>query len=415
VSRQTLAYSPYPFFGARGEAQHLWDLDGNCYLDLVNNYTSLIHGHGYPPSVDAALAQLQQGGALGVPTQLELQFGHLLASRFPVIEQLRFALSGSEAATFALRVARAHTRRTRLLKFEGGFHGSHDEMQRSVAAAPLEAGSFGTGEANSAGLGPAETLVAVYNDRQSVAAAFEAHGDSIAAVIAEPFLGNSGLIAAEPGFLSYVKSVARAHGALLILDEIQSMRLSYGGAEEMHGVEPDIVLLGKIMGGGMPLAAYGAAANIMECLDGLHPNVPQTGTFNGFSASLAAGMAAMRDYDRTAIDRLNAFGDQLRKSIAGIFAAQGLPVTINGQGSMFNIILAEGPMTRYSAWRRVPTELWSVIHWELLANGIYMIPRGTGCLSTPMTGDDLDRFLSALDDALVKALGRVVSPATALK
>jgi glutamate-1-semialdehyde 2,1-aminomutase len=404
VSRQTLVYKPYPLFADRGQGQYLWDVDGNRYTDFVNNYTSLIHGHAHRPSVEAAAAELWRGGALGAPTKLELEFAEDLIGRYPVIEQLRFALSGSEAITYAIRCARAFTGRRRVLKFEGGFHGNHDEVQQSIATEPLPAGTFGYGQPGSQGLMAVETLVAVYNDRDSVAAAFERHGEEIAVVVAEPFLGNSGLVAAATGFLDFVCRVAHEHGALLLVDEIQSMRLAPGGAQQLHSVRPDIVTLGKIMGGGLPLAAFGASREIMSVLDGFTPSVPQTGTFNAFSAALAAGMASMAAFDDQAVSRLNAMGSAVRAGISQIFAEKGVPVTVNGQGSMFNVCLREGPVGDYRAWRSAPTELWTELRMGLLTRFHYIMQRGTGCLSTPMVDADIDRFLGDLDEALSAAL-----------
>jgi glutamate-1-semialdehyde 2,1-aminomutase len=400
VSRQTLAYRPYPLFAERGAAQHLWDVDGNRYLDFVNNFTSLIHGHAFGPSVEAAIAELRRGGALGAPTPLELEFASLLMERFPAIEHVRFALSGSEAITYALRVARAYTGRKRILKFEGGFHGAHDEVQQSIGRPPLAPGTFSPGIASSAGLMDVATLVAIYNDPESVRAAFGAFGDEIAAVVVEPFLGNAGLIAAAPGFLAFLREIAHMHGALLLVDEIQSMRLAYGGAQQLHGLTPDLVTVGKIMGGGLPLAALGGVKEIMAALDGFTPDVPQTGTFNAFSAALAAGMAAMRSFGHDAIARLNRLGDKARAGITEVLSSAGIPVTVNGQGSMFNIIMASGPVNRYSTWYAARTDFWAATRLELLSRGIYVTARGTGCLSTPMGQGDVDRLLTELDAAV---------------
>jgi glutamate-1-semialdehyde 2,1-aminomutase len=400
VSRQTLVYEPYPIYAERGAGQYLWDLDGNRYLDFVNNYTSLIHGHAYPPSVQAAAAELGRGGALGAPTRLEREYVEFLRTRFPVAQQIRFALSGSEAVAYALRVARAVTGRRRIVKFEGGFHGSSDEMQQSISSPPMRPGEFGRGRPSSAGLIDVPTLVCVYNDRDSLRAAFAAHGEEIAAVIAEPFLGNSGLVTADPGFLSWCAAQARQHGALFILDEIQSMRLAAGGAQELHGVVPDIVALGKIIGGGLPLACFGASANVMSWLDGFSPAVPQTGTFNAFSASLAAGLAAMRGFGVAEVTRLGLLGELVRAEIAATFAEAGLPVWVNGWGSMFNITMTAEPVRTYQAWKGAPTEMWQGIRMRMLADGIYITLRGTGCLSTPMREDDVAQLMASLRAAI---------------
>ncbi|WP_020501717.1 aspartate aminotransferase family protein [Sciscionella marina] len=403
VSRQTLAYAPYPVFAEHGAGQYLWDVDGNRYLDLVNNYTSLIHGHAHAPSVEAAIGALRRGSALGAPCPGEYEFAELLAGRFPAMQRLRFALSGTEAIIFAVRAARAFTGRPRLLKFEGGFHGSGDEVQQSIGAEPLAAGTYGRGEPNSAGLAETSTLVAVYNDRASVSRVFAEHGDEIAAVVAEPFLGNAGLITAEPGFLAFLAETAHRHGALLILDEIQSMRLDLGGAQRTHGVFPDLVTLGKIMGGGMPLAAFGGRAEIMTAFDGFAPRIPQTGTFTAFNVGLAAGLVTMRDFGPDEIEALNSIGAKFRSGIAAVFAEHAVPVAVNGSGSMFNISLAGPPVRDYRTWCGADTATWARIRTGLLARGVHINARGTGCLSTPMTETDSDDFLTALHLAVGEA------------
>ncbi|MYV99215.1 aminotransferase class III-fold pyridoxal phosphate-dependent enzyme [Streptomyces sp. SID3343] len=396
VSRQTLAYAPYPVFAERGSGQYLWDVDGNRYLDLVNNYTSLIHGHAHGPTVEATIAELRRGGALGAPCTSEREFADLLTERFPVMERLRFALSGTEAVAFATRAARAFTGRKRLLKFEGGFHGSGDEVQQSIGAQPLPPGAFGPGVPNSAGLLDVPTLVAVYNDRAGVRRAFAEHGSEIAAVVVEPFLGNAGLVTAEPGFLAFLAEHAHRHGALLIVDEIQSMRLDTGGAQRLHGVVPDLVTLGKIMGGGMPLAAFGGREEIMRAFDGFAPAIAQTGTFTAFNVGLAAGLATVRHFGAEEVRALDHAGARVRDGIAKVFTEHGLPVTVNGTGSMFNICLIEGPVRDYRTWRAADDRTWTRVRTGLLARGVHINARGTGCLSTPMTDTDLDDFLTAL-------------------
>lgn len=403
VSRQTLAYRPHPVFAARGAHQYLWDVDGNRYLDLVNNFTSLIHGHAHGPSVAAAVEELALGGALGAPTRRELEFAALMRERFPGMRRMRFALSGSEAIGYALRAARAHTGRSRILKFEGGFHGSHDEVQQNIGLPPLPAGTFSPGRPNGAGLMQVPTLVAVYNDLDSVRAAFAAYGDDIAAVVVEPFLGNAGLVTARPGFLAALRDIAHQHGALLVLDEIQSMRLAYGGAQHLHDVTPDLTTVGKIMGGGMPLAGFGGSEEIMSVFDGFAPDVVQTGTFNAFSISLATGLATMRHFGPEAVGHLEALGSRMRSGLRRIHHDRGIPVTVNGTGSMFNVSYAEGPIDTYRAWFAVPTRRWKAVHLHLLTHGFYVTARGTGCLSTPMTAEDVDRFLAEFDTALAAA------------
>jgi glutamate-1-semialdehyde 2,1-aminomutase len=399
-SRQTLVYRPYPFFAARGEGFSLYDLDGCRYLDLVNNYTSLIHGHAHPPTVAAIAAAAAAGSAPGTPTELELEMAEELARRIPSLERIRFAVTGSEAVGLALRVARAHTGRRRILKFEGGFHGIWDEVQQSIRSRPLAPGEFGPGQPNSAGLDADETIVARYNDLDSVRAALAQSGEEVAAVIAEPFLGNGALLAAAPGFLAALAELAHEHGALFVLDEIQSCRLAYGGAQSIHGVTPDLTTIGKTIGGGVPLAAFGGREELMATMDGADPAIPQPGTFNAFPLSLAAGLAALEHWREPDFERLNGLGESLRERTRAVFDAEGVPVSITGQGSMFHLAVAQRQIESYDDFWHGVDRPRENLHQELLARGVYLTPRGTGCLSTPIGDEQIDEWLAALEAAL---------------
>jgi len=399
-TRQTLVYPPHPFFAERGEGAHLYDVDGRRYLDFVNNYTSLIHGHAHRPTTSALVRAAQASGAPGAPTALELRMAEELQRRVPSLERVRFTVTGSEAVGFALRVARAHTGRSRVLKFEGGFHGSWDDMQQSIRSAPLAPGEFALGAANSAGLAPTGTIVARYNDLDSACAAFARWGEEIAAVIIEPFLGNAALIAAAPGFLQALHALAREHGAVFVLDEIQSCRLAVGGAQSLHGVRPDLTTMGKSIGGGVPLAAFGGRADLMAVLDGFDPDVPQPGTFNAFPLSLAAGLETLQHLGEQQIDRLSELGEAVRERIRTTFAAHRVPVSVTGQGSMFHIALRDGQIADYADIATADATGWQLLHEQLLVREMYLTPRGTGCLSTPMTEENVERFAAALDGAL---------------
>ncbi len=400
MSRSTLAFRPYPFFADRGEGAYLWDLDGNRYLDLVNNYTSLIHGHTHRPTFDAVSRAMASSPSPGAPTALERQLADEINSRIPSIELLRFATTGSEAVLCAIRAARAYTGRPRILKFEGAFHGSLDDVQVSIGQPPMARGSYGPGEPATGGIPGVGTVIAVYNDLDSLAAALDEHGEKIAAVIAEPFLGNAALIDAAEGFLAEAQRLAHAHGALFILDEIQSCRLNYGGAQALHGVTPDITTMGKTIGGGLPLALAGGRAEIMRVYDGFDPIVNQTGTFNAFPLSLAASLATLEHWREPDIARLNAIGANVRESIRTIFARHSIPVSVNGRGSMFHMTFTDQPVDGYRAFMESERSQLPTLHRELLNRGVFLMARGTGCLSTAMTDVDVDLFLEALDDAV---------------
>ena len=400
VSRGTLAFDPYPFYADTASGARITDVDGNVYLDLVNNYTSLPHGHAHPATTAAVQAQLQVSSAVGAPLRLEADYAAELRERIPTLERLRFTTTGSEAVAFAARVARTNTGRARILKFEGGFHGSYTEFYQDIAVMPpLLAGSSAAARPSSAGLEPTQTVTAVYNDPGSVRAAFSAWGDQLAAVVLEPFLGNGALVTATPEFLDAVFDESRKSGALVIFDEIQSLRAGFHGAHGLWGRTPDLVCVGKIMGGGYSLAAYGGRAELFEVLQGPAPSILQTGTFTANGPALAAGRAAMAELTPAAYDALEARTERVRSGIREIFAAAGIPVHVNGMGSMFNISITDAPVTSYRAFRAADAERLAAFRLDLLTRGVLIMPRGTGCLSTAVGDDDIDEILDKIRES----------------
>jgi len=400
LTRSTLAFRPHPFFVARGEGAYVLDLDGNRYLDLVNNYTSLIHGHTHEATRAAVIRAMEESPAPGAPTQLEELVARDLATRIPNLELMRFSTTGSEAVLCALRAARAFTGRSRILKFEGGFHGSIDDVQVSIGQTPMGAGTYGPGTPATGGINDAGTIIAIYNDINSVTDALAAHGEEVAAVIAEPFLGNAGLVDAAPGFLRAVAELAAAHGAVFILDEIQSCRVAFGGAQSLHGVTPDLTTVGKTIGGGLPLAAAGGRRDIMAVYDGFEPVVNQTGTFNGFPLSLAAALATLENWREAHVDRLNEAGDRVRTGLRRVLRQHSVPAVVNGRGSMFHVAFSSVPVDRYAAHVGASRDMGLALHRELLLRGVSIMPRGTGCLSTAMSDSDVDHLLEMFDQAV---------------
>lgn len=398
LSRQTLAYDPYPFYALSSSAQWITDVDGNRYRDFANNYTSLIHGHRHPRTERATIEVLQGSQALGAPTALEAELAAELRRRMPLLDFVRFATSGSEAVAFAVRVARARTGRSRVLKFEGGFHGGSGDLQRDIWNEPLPVGFAGPARASSGGLEASETLTAVYNDIASVETAFARWGAEIAVVVIEPFLGNCALIDADPVFAQAVAEIAHRHGALVLLDEVQGVRISPRGAHEALGITPDLVTLGKIIGGGQSIAAFGGRKDLMDIFD--TGGVIQTGTFTATPLALAAGLATLADFGDAEYARLNALGEEVRGALRHVFAGASVPAVITGRGSMFHISLSSGPMTRYRDFRAADMGAWLTLRLGLLNRGVFLMKRGTGCLSTPMGQEDVQALADAFADAL---------------
>lgn len=399
VSRQTLAFPPYPFYATSASGALVTDVDGNSYVDFVNNFTSLIHGHGFGPVVEAAHRAVPVA-AIGTPHPDERSLAELLADRLPGLEWLHFTTTGSEAVTYALRVARAATSRSRVLAFEGGFHGSANEMVRDVTNAPLPAGSAVPARAQSAGLEPTSALTAVYNDRESVTHAFRTWGHEIAAVILEPFLGNAALIEARPDFVAHVFDVAHRHGALVVFDEVQALRLGYHGLHGTDGWAPDLVAVGKIMGGGFPLAAYGGRRDLASVLEGPKPALVQTGTFTGAPIALGAGLAAMTHLTQDSFAGLDALGERLREGVRRALRDAGVVAHVNGRGSMFNVSINDQPVNSYRTHRSSDVAMLRALHDELLVRGVLVMPRGTGCLSTAHDSDHVDRLVTAVAESL---------------
>jgi glutamate-1-semialdehyde 2,1-aminomutase len=400
VSRATLAYQPYPFYAATASGAVITDVDGNDYIDLINNFTSLPHGHGHAPTTQAVATELAVSSAIGTAHPLEAQYAAELRQRLPAMERLHFTTTGSEAVGFAVRVARANTGRRRVLKFEGAFHGSHNELYQDISQPPLNSAVSTPSRPESAGLEPTQTITAIYNDVASVRDGFARWGTEIAAVVVEPFLGNSSLVAADADFLDAVFESAHAHGALVIFDEVQALRAGYHGAQGLWGYTPDLVAIGKIMGGGYPLAAFGGRADLMLVLGGSGPQVLQTGTFTASPVFVAAGQAAMRALGKPQYTDLESRTERLRSAIREEFACAGVPVHVNGIGSMFNIALTAEPVTSYRAHRGTDTALLSRLRLELLLRGVLVMPRGTGCLSTAVTDGHIDQVIDALSAAL---------------
>lgn len=401
VSRGTLAFQPYPFYATEADGAMLTDVDGNEYLDLVNNYTSLPHGHGHGPTNSAFVQELNASSAIGTAHPLEAEYARELSVRYPPLERLHFTTTGSEAAAFALRVARANTGRHRVLKFEGGFHGSHNELYHDINLLPaLAAGSAMPSRPASAGLEPTSTVTAVYNDPAAVADAFGLWGSEIAAVIVEPFLGNGSLVRARRDFLDAIFEHAHRAGALVVFDEIQSLRAGYSGASGEWGYRPDLMAIGKIMGGGFALAAFGGRADLFEVFHGGPSAVLQTGTFTAAPPVLAGARAAMAALTRQVIDEVDDRTDRLREGLRKEAKDQGVAVHVNGIGSMFNIAFSDEPVDSYRAHRAADARMLDEVRLQLVNHGIVIMPRGTGCLSTPVTDDHVDRILESFGRAV---------------
>jgi glutamate-1-semialdehyde 2,1-aminomutase len=362
-----------PFFVARGEGCFLWDVDGNRYVDFVCSWGALILGHAHPEVVAAVKAAVERGTTYGAPTELEVRLAEQIQSAFPTMEMLRLVNSGTEATMSALRVARGYTGRGKVIKFEGCYHGHADYLL-------VKAGSGATtfGIPDSAGVPESfsqETIVLPYNDADAFIRTMDEIGDQVAAVIVEPVAGNMGVVLPQQKFLQALREQTRKHGAVLIFDEvITGFRLTYGGAQHLFGIEPDMTCLGKIVGGGFPLAAYGGRCEIMQAVAPLGP-VYQAGTLSGNPVAVTAGLTTLRVLERDKpYAELERRTNWLTDAIADAARAFNIPVQINRIASMFTAFFTDQPVTDYASAKRSDTKRFARFFHALLQQGVFLPP-----------------------------------------
>ena len=365
----------------------------------------MILGHAPPPVVEALADVARRGTSYGAPTEAEVQLAERISRAFPSMEMVRLVSSGTEAAMSAIRVARGATGRDIIVKFDGGYHGHADSLL-------VRAGSGGAtfGVPDSAGVPAALaalTLTVGYNDIAAVRAVFAERGRNIAAVIVEPVAGNMGVVPPAPGFLEGLREVTKAHGALLIFDEvITGFRIALGGAQERYGVEADLTCLGKIIGGGLPVGAYGGRRELMERVAPLGP-VYQAGTLSGNPLAVAAGLETLKALaDRSAYPRLEALGAQMEAGLREAAGKAGVPLTVNRVGSMLTGFFCAGPVTDYESAKRADRERYGRYFHAMLGRGVYLAPSQFEAAFVSLAHRDTD--LAAAAQAATEAMASVV-------
>jgi glutamate-1-semialdehyde 2,1-aminomutase len=364
-----------PFFVDKARGSWLTDIDGNRYVDFIGSWGPMILGHGHKNVVAAVRKQARRGVSYGAPTLLETQLAEAVQKAFPSIQKMRFVSSGTEACMHALRAARGFTGRDKIVKFDGCYHGASD-----VVLVKAGSGVATFGLPDSAGVPPqaaSNTLTAPFNDMAAVRALFEANKDGIAAVIVEPVVGNAGVLIPQPSFLKDLAEVVRAHGAVLIFDEVMTgFRLSRGGAQELFGIQPDLTTLGKILGGGLPCAAYGGRAEIMNCVAPLGP-VYQAGTLSGNPLAMAAGLATLKALNGLEVYlTLAEISVELETAILAAAHETGWAerICLNRQGSMFTLFFCKGPVNNFDDAKEADTKLYAAFFRTLLDEGVYFPP-----------------------------------------
>lgn len=395
-----------PFFVNRALGARVWDIDGNEYIDYVCTWGPAIHGHAHPRIVSAVQEAAALGTSFGIPNPLEVRLARLVCQAFPSIEKVRFCNSGTEACMSAVRLARGFTGRDKIIKFEGCYHGHVDSLLVRAGS-----GALTFGQPDSAGVPSAftqHTIVLPFNHEGAVRSAIMANAGKVAAIILEPVPGNAGLYLPKPGYLEFLRDITERDGALLIFDEVMTgFRVARGGAQEVFGVKPDLTCLGKIIGGGLPVGAFGGRREIMDCLAPDGP-VYQAGTLSGNPLAMAAGIAAleMLSVDQTYAG-LEKIAARLETGFRDAATRSGVPVQFNRCGSMFCAYFTADPVQNLADALRCDRDRFARFFHGMLGAGVYIAPSQfeAGFISTAHSEEDIDRTVAAAATVL-RGLGR---------
>ncbi|HVN29380.1 MAG TPA: aspartate aminotransferase family protein [Candidatus Binataceae bacterium] len=386
-TRSVQQHHPYPLTIARGEGPYLFDVDGNRYIDLLGNYTSLVHGNAYPPIIEAIRDAATRGTAWPARSEAQVELAELLRERVRSIEQVRFCNSGTEAGMLAAHVARRVTARKYILMARHGYHGSYDDLETGLAGHEGE-----------------RTIIADFGNAGAFEAILAERGKEIAAVFLEPVMGSAGMVIPPLGFLTRVREATRRAGSVLVIDEVITLRLASGGAQQLFDVQPDLTMMGKIIGGGLPVGALGGSEAIMSCLD------PRTrgamwhsGTFNGNPLTCAAGVVSVQELTQARVETMDRLGDRLARELKKAATAVELPFSARRIGSLMNIFFLNDPppptVTREDA------KLIADFHLAALNHGLFLAPRGLIALSTVMTDELITEIVERASEALHDVAG----------
>jgi glutamate-1-semialdehyde 2,1-aminomutase len=389
-----------PIFVARGQGSQIISVDGTRFIDYVMSWGPLILGHAHLEVIDEIARVARDGTSFGACTEAEVELAGRIVEAFPSIERVRLTSSGTEATMSALRVARAATSRDKILKFEGCYHGHADSL---LVKAGSGVATLGLPDSPGVPRALAELTITVpYNDVGAVEGAFAAYGRELAAVIVEPVAGNMGCVPPRPGFLQVLRRLTAGHGAVLIFDEvITGFRVARGGAQELYGIQPDLTTLGKIIGGGLPVGAYGGKAELMDLVAPAGP-VYQAGTLSGNPLAVAAGLKTLEIVSRPGFyERLEDLSGELAAGLLRAADNAGVPLTVNRVGSMLTLFFAPGPVEDYTAARRSDTDRFARFFRAMLGRGIYWPPSQFECvlISAAHSRADIGQTLEAANDA----------------
>jgi glutamate-1-semialdehyde 2,1-aminomutase len=422
VSRNAVLRRPHPIYAAKGEGCYLTDIEGHRRIDFANNMASLIHGHAHAAIVDAVMRQLQKGTGFACATEVEVELAEHITGRTKGFDKIRFVNSGTEAVMCCLKAARAFTRRPKIVKVEGAYHGLYDYAEVSQTAQPANWGDpaqprsvpVARGTPNSA---LDEVIVIPFNNPTVALAILDRHADEIACVLVDPMPHRVGFIPAEASFIEALRTWTQQHGALLVFDEVITYRSSYGGAQEWFKGRPDLTALGKMIGGGFPVGAIAGRKEVMEVFNPLVEKIlfPHSGTFSANPITMTAGLAAMEHFNRQQLARINSLAEVARHQIREAIGLAGIPACVTGGGSIFRIHMKPEPPRNYRESYVTPQEnrLLRTLIDHALEEGIILIGTCSGTLSTPMTLAEIDQLVDVLLSGfrIIKAMHTELSAA----
>ncbi|MGZ7108740.1 MAG: glutamate-1-semialdehyde 2,1-aminomutase [Methanobacterium sp.] len=398
VDSPVRAYKPYPFFAKHAKGSKLFDVDGNVYIDYCLAYGPLVLGHANYKILHEVKKQLEQGTAFGVPTQKEIELAKMVIKKVPCAEMVRFVNSGTEATMSAIRLSRAATGKKKIIKFEGSYHGAHDYVL-------VKSGSGAVGLPDSPGV-PEETtkntILIPFNDEEALIDIINREGSEIGTIIVEPVMGNIGCILPKKGYLNFLRKISDENNIILIFDEvITGFRIAEGGAQEYFGVIPDVVTLGKILGGGFPMDALAGKKELMEMMAPAG-NVYQAGTFNGNPISVTAGIAMLKQLDAFFYKDLNKKGDAMRMGLNDVFNDNDFNFNVAGLSSMFQVYFTDEEVYDYNSAKSADTEKFGRYFNEMLKKGVFIPPSQFECcfISLMHDDEDIEKTLEGADLAL---------------
>jgi len=398
VDSPVRAFKPYPFFAEKAEGPFIYDVDGKGYLDYCLAYGPLVLGHANPQIMESVQKQLLRGSAYGVPTEGEINLAKEVIKRIPCAEMVRFVNSGTEATMSAIRLARAFNDKKKILKFDGAYHGAHDSML-------VKSGSGAVGLPDSPGV-PEDTtkntITAPFNDEETISQLIDREKNQLAAIILEPVMGNIGCIPPQKGYLEFLRDLTAENDIILIFDEvITGFRLSKGGAQEYFGVTPDLVTLGKILGGGFPMGAVAGKKQLMEMI-APSGDVYQAGTFNGNPISVTAGLETLRQLDNKLYTELDLKGIKMRRGIEDILQDAALEYKVAGLSSMFQLYFTVDEVWNYAQAKSADTEKFSQYFHILLENGVFIPPSQFECcfISSLHSTENISKTLEVMEEGI---------------